>query len=188
MKNKDKKIFGPIKKKVILLLLGGIALGLARNPRSQSYIFKKIKKEWKEINKNYLYRIVREFRESRLIDFREKSKGEVEIILTEKGRIIALSFNIDNLKIKKQIKWDGRWRMVFFDIPEKRRSERNILREKLKELGFYEIQKSVFIHPYPCLDEVNFITEYYNMRNLVRYGEVVNISNEAELRLKFGLY
>jgi len=58
----------------------------------------------------------------------------------------------------------------------------------LKDIGFREIQKSVFVHPFPCLDEINFITEYFQLRNLVRYGEIVNISNEEELKLKFKLY
>lgn len=86
------------------------------------------------------------------------------------------------------MRWDKKWRVVFFDIPEKRRAERNVLRDKLKELEFREIQKSVFIHPYPCFDEIDFVVEYFQLRNLVRYGEMVNLSNEAELRLKFQLF
>jgi DNA-binding HxlR family transcriptional regulator len=188
MKIKEKKITSPIKKKVLLLIAGGLALGLARNPRSQKYIFKTLKMDWKEINKKYLYRIVKEFKEERLIDYKEKENGMVEIVLTEKGRKMVLKFDIDNMKIQKPFKWDKKWRVVFFDIPEKRRSERNILRDKLKELGFREIQKSVFVHPFPCLDEINFITEYFRLRNLVRYGEMINISNEEEFKLKFKLY
>ena len=187
-KNKEKRIFSPTKKKVLLLFAGGLALGLARNPRSQKYVFEKLKKEWKEVDRKYLYRIVKEFQEDRLVDYSEKENGTVEMVLTEKGKRMVLKFDIDKIKIKKPIEWDGKWRMVFFDVPERRRAERNILRNKLKELGFGEIQKSVFIHPFPCLDEINFITEYFQLRNLVRYGEMTNISNEEELKLKFKLY
>ncbi|HAS00226.1 MAG: Transcriptional regulator, PaaX family [Candidatus Moranbacteria bacterium GW2011_GWC2_37_73] len=187
--NKGKKKFkSPIKKKALLLLAGGVALGLARNPRSQQYIFKTLKRDWKEINKKYLYKIVKEFREERLVDYIEKADGSVKIVLTEKGKNIILNFDIDRIKIKKPIRWDKKWRFVFFDIPEKRRSERNVLRNKLKDLKFYEIQKSIFVHPYPCLDEVNFVIEYFNLRNMVRYGEVTNISNEEELKLKCNLF
>lgn len=171
-----------------MILGGGLALGLARNPRSQEYVFNYLKKEWRNIDKKYLQKIVREFKEDRLLDYREDKEGRIEMILTEKGRQMILKFDIDRIKIKKPIKWDKKWRIVFFDIPEKRRSERNILRNKLKALGFGEIQKSVFIHPFPCLDEINFITEYFQLRNLVRYGEMVNLSNEEEFRLKFKLY
>jgi len=188
MKNEVKKITSPIKKKALLLLAGGLALGLARNPRSQKYIFKTLKRDWKEINKRYLYRIVKEFKEERLVDYKEDKSGIVEIVLTEKGRKMVLKFDVDKIKISRPIRWDKKWRVVFFDIPEKRRVERNVLREKLTELGFKELQKSVFVHPYPCLNEINFITEYFQLRNLVRYGEMINISNEEEFKLKFKLY
>jgi hypothetical protein len=181
-------IKSPIKKKLLILLAGGVALGLARNPRSQRYIFKTIHYDLREVDKRYLMKIVNEFKEDRLIDYHENENGIVEIVLSEKGEKKVLEFDIDKIKITKPLRWDGRWRIVFFDIPEKRRSERNILREKLKELGFEELQKSVFIHPFPCLNEINFITEYFQLRNLVRYGEMINISNEEEYRLKFKLY
>lgn len=45
-------------------------------------------------------------------------------------------------------KWDGKWRVVIFDIEEKERKNRDFLRVKLKELGFGMIQKSVWISPY----------------------------------------
>ena len=183
-----RKIKSPIKKKILLVLAGGLALGLARNPKTQRYVFKSIIKEWKNIDKKYLYRVIKEFEDDRLIGYKEKADGSVEMVLTEKGKRIVLDFNIDNIKITKPVKWDNKWRMVMFDIPEKRRSERNILREKLKEIGFKEIQKSVFVHPYPCLNEINFVIEYFKLRKLVRYGEVTNISNQEDLILKFKLF
>ena len=56
---------------------------------------------------------------------------------------------------------DGEWRIVIFDIPEKFKKAREALRMKLKELGFLELQKSVFIFPYECEDEINFIVEVF---------------------------
>jgi hypothetical protein len=183
-----KGVRSPIKRKILLLLGAGVALGFANNPRSQKYIFKALKKDWQNVEKQYLYKVVREFKNNRLIDFVQQENGATKIILTEKGKRMVLEFKIDEIKIAKPLKWDKRWRMVMFDIPEKRRNEGNILRGKLKEIGFKEIQKSVFVHPFPCLDEINFIMEYYHLRSYVRYGEIVSISNEEELRLKFSLY
>ncbi|MDD5396704.1 MAG: CRISPR-associated endonuclease Cas2 [Candidatus Moranbacteria bacterium] len=178
----------PIKRKILLLLAGGVALGFARNPKSQRRAFRTLKKDWQEINKQYLYRVMNEFKQERLVDYVEQEDGVTKIVLTEKGKLKTLKFEIDAIKIPKPLKWDKKWRVVMFDIPEKRRAERNILREKLKDIGFKEIQKSVFIHPFPCLKEVNFITEYFQLRNLVRHGEMINISNEEEFKLKFKLY
>jgi hypothetical protein len=181
-------IRSPIKRKILSLLASGVVLGLASNPRSQRYAFKKLKRSWHSIEKYYLYRAVREFKRDRLVEFVSQKDGSTRIVLTEKGKRRVLEFKIDEIKINKPIRWDKRWRMVMFDIPEKRRRDRNVLREKLNEIGFKEIQKSVFVHPYPCLDEINFITEYFRLRNHVRYGEVAVLSNEEELKLKFSLY
>lgn len=187
IKTKSKRIYSPVKRKVLLLLATGVALGLANSPRSQKYIFKKFSKQWKSIDRAYLHRVVREFKYERLLDFVENDDGSTRIVLSEKGKKKVLDFRIDDIKIKKPIKWDKRWRLVIFDVPEKKKSARNILREKLKEIGFSEIQKSVFVHPYSCLDEIDFIMEYYKIRSFVRYAEVIHISNESELKLRFGL-
>lgn len=40
--------------------------------------------------------------------------------------------------------WDGKWRVVIWDIPEKRRMARDLLRYKLKQLGFSQLQKSIW--------------------------------------------
>jgi hypothetical protein len=181
-------IKSPIKKKILILLAGGLALGLARNPRSQKYIFRTIHKDIKDVNRKYLVKIVKEFREERLVNYIEKKNGSVEMVISEKGKRIVLEFDIDNIKIAKPVRWDKKWRIVMFDIPEKRRTERNILRNKLKDIGFREIQKSVFVHPYPCLNEINFITEYFQLRKFVRFGEMNTLSNEGELKLKFELF
>jgi DNA-binding transcriptional regulator PaaX len=91
------------------------------------------------------------------------------------------------MKIKEQGQWDGRWRIVFFDIPEKRRKARDALRDKLRDLGFYELQKSVFVHPFPCRDEIDFVVEFLKIRPFVRYAEMIEPTNEAELKIYFDL-
>ena len=60
------------------------------------------------------------------------------------------------MKIRKPAKWDGKWRIVVFDIPENLRSIRQALREHLCRLQFYQLQKSVFVLPYECGDEIEF--------------------------------
>ena len=88
----------------------------------------------------------------------------VEIILTKDGEKKALRFKLDDMKIKKPKKWDKQWRIVIFDIPEKFKTAREALRGKLKNIGFVELQKSVFAHPFECEDEINFIVEVFQIR------------------------
>ena len=49
-------------------------------------------------------------------------------------------------------KWDGKWRLIFWDIPEKRKSIRDLLRNKLKQLGFVRWQKSVWASKKNCTE------------------------------------
>lgn len=184
---KQKRIFSPTKRKVLSLLWTGLALGLTPSPQNHFYIFKELAKEWEAIERDYLYRIMREFYHERLVDWREQRDGSIRVVLSEKGKKRALEYNFEKMKIKIPDKWDGKWRIVFFDIPEKFRAARNALRDKLKELGFREVQKSVFAFPYSCRDEIDFVVEFFNVRAFVRYAEMIHPTNEAELKLKFGL-
>ncbi len=172
---------------MLLLLLAGIALGFARSPKNYFKILESVSLDWKKIERDKLYRAVREFYKERLVDYREKENEIVEIILTENGRKKALKYKIDELEIKRPVKWDEIWRIVIFDIPEKRKRAREALRLKLRKLGFKELQKSVFIYPYECEDEINFIVEIFGIRPFVRFLRATSITNDAQLKIRFKL-
>ena len=92
------------------------------------------------------------------------------------------------MKIKKPTKWDDEWRVVIFDIPERFKKAREALRKKLKDLGFIKLQESVFVLPYECENEINFITEIFLIRPFVRFMRVKSFTNEEQIRLRFGLF
>ena len=73
------------KQKILLLLSSGAVLSLSRSPKNYFKILKNLPSAWKEINKSRLYRIVREFYNDRLIDYKEDKDGFVKIILTKDG-------------------------------------------------------------------------------------------------------
>ena len=91
------------------------------------------------------------------------------------------------MEIKKSAKWDGKWRMVLFDIPDSDKKIREVLRFHLKRLGFYNYQKSVFIYPHNCKDEIDFLIEFYQIRRYVRQLVVSEIDNDFHLRKIFKL-
>lgn len=175
------------RQKILLLLLSGVTMGLSRSPKRYFRIAKNIPKAWREIDRIALHRAVREFYNSRLIDMAEKKDGSLEITLTEKGKRRALRYKIDEIEIKRPARWDGKWRIVIFDVPEKKKRAREALRMKLKELGFKELQKSVFIHPFECKDEVDFIVEVFEMRRYVRLIRSDFLTNDEKLKLRFKL-
>ncbi|OGF62827.1 CRISPR-associated endonuclease Cas2 [Candidatus Giovannonibacteria bacterium RIFCSPHIGHO2_01_FULL_45_33] len=184
---KRKRIYSPWKKKLLLLFLGGIAVGAMGSKRGISRFFTSIPKEFRKINKEYLRQLITEFYRDRLVDMVDVSDGQTRIVLTEKGKLRAMEFSIDDLKIKLPPRWDKKWRVVMFDIPEKNRQARDALRSKLRELGFYELQKSVFVFPYECKDEIDFVIEVFDIRRHVRYGILESVTNEANLLKYFDL-
>ena len=187
-KKREKRIYSPTKQKILLLLATGLALGLRKSTIGQQVkIIQRAAKEWAGINRRYLYRCLREFRDNRLVEYDEDNDGNIKIVLSEQGKKRSLQFKIDQLPLPKLSPWDNQWQVVLYDIPEKKKPAREALREKLKELGFYEWQKSVFVFPFPCRDEIDFLAEFFEIRSYVRYAELSHPTNEAELKLHFEL-
>ena len=178
---------GTVQRKVLLLLLGGLALGLSGSPARYFRILKMMGREWRDINRQALWRAIRALYQSRLIKTVYNTDGTITLILSEDGKKRALTCKIDTMTIGRPEKWDGKWRVVIFDVPERRRKVRDALRYHLRQLGFFELQKSVFVHPYPCTDEIDFLVEGYHIRSHVRQIVADKIDNEPHLRQKFDL-
>ncbi len=176
-----------MQKKVLLLLLGGLALGLSGSPRRYFKILKAIQKEWQEIDRQALRKAIKRLYESKLITEKQNPNGTVTLILTDKGKQRALTYDLDNMEIKAPGQWDKKWRVVLFDIPEKIKKIREAMRYHLKNFGFYEFQKSVFVHPYDCKDEVDYLIEFYDIRRFVRFIIADSLDNELHLKKHFKL-
>jgi len=97
-----------------------------------------------EVKKSDLARVFKRLREQGLIEL--ISDKELIFRLTDQGKDKALWEKMKN----SEEKWDGRWRIVIWDIPEKRRLARDLLRFKLKQLGFIQWQKSVWATKINC--------------------------------------
>ena len=74
-------------------------------------------------------------------------------------------YQVLDLKIERPKKWDGKIRIVAFDIPNAQRTKRNAFRRKLKELGFYSSQKSVWLHPFECKNEIKILQDFFGLNN-----------------------
>ncbi len=116
-----------------------------------------------------------------------KTKNGLKIKLLKKGLQRQHQALFNNLRLKVSDEWDKKWRLLIFDIPEKQKNQRNLLRMRLKQLGMYNIQRSVFVYPYDCRDELYFVAEHYEVDEYTTYAEVVNIDIEKELLAHFDL-
>ncbi|MBC8039130.1 MAG: hypothetical protein H7Y06_01160 [Opitutaceae bacterium] len=70
--------------------------------------------------------------------------------LTENGRLLALGGRDPIEEWSRP--WDGRWRLMLFDLPETHRKARLALRRSLKQNGFGWLQNSAWISPHPVAD------------------------------------
>lgn len=138
----------------------------------------------KELDVNNPYQLMYYLRKNEYVETKEVNDTSTIFIL-KKGEQKVLKYELDNLKLKKPKTWDKKWRLVFFDIPEKQKQARNVLSAKLKELGFKTIQKSVYIHPYPCMEEIEFVRTIYGVRNYVFLATVEEIESGNRLRKLF---
>lgn len=184
---KEKRSYGPIEQKVLLVLLTGGLLLLNPQSKRSWKIINAAAKEWKKINKRGLRDALRRLYESKHIRSRENADGTITMILSEMGKTKALIYNLDSMTLKKPKRWDGLWRVVLFDIPEHKKKGRDAFAERLKKLGFHTLQKSVFAHPYECADEINFITELFQIRPYIRMIIAKDIDNALDLKRRFGL-
>lgn len=178
---------GPTQKKVLLLLLGGVGLSLAGTPKKYFGVIKSVTDDWNKINEVALKRAIKSLYMSRFIEAREHTNGSMTVVLSENGRKKALTYNMDTMIIKKPPVWDGQWRMVMFDIPNKRKKEREVLRSMLKQLGFIQYQESAFIIPYECKNEIDYVVEFFNLRPHVRLMEVSSFDDDLAFKKSFGL-
>ena len=71
------------------------------------------------------------------------------------------------IKIGKKRR-DGKWQMVVFDIPEKKRFLRDELRRKLHELGYQKFQRSIWICPNDVLEETQNLVKSLLLEHYVR--------------------
>jgi phenylacetic acid degradation operon negative regulatory protein len=179
--------FGPVQQKIILALLGGVALGSSSNPRQYFRTFRQLKKEWGKINQRNFNRSIHKLSREKLIEEKKLPDGSFRLVLTGDGRKQAkrLNFLGSSINFKKPKRWDGMWRIVIFDIPEKDRVFRDILREHLYALKFYKLQHSVFISPYPFEKSILDLVALYSAEPYVRVITATKIDNEPKLKKHF---
>jgi len=113
---------------------------------------------------------------------------QIHISLTKEGRKNAGKHSIDNLNIKKPERWDGLWRILIFDIQDKHKIKREALRGKLKEFGFYKLQKSVWVCPYAFQTEINILRDFFGIHHRdMRIITAKEIENDGEIKSFFEL-
>ena len=118
----------------------------------------------------------------------EKHDGKQYARITESGRK-TLVFEQEKAKLNsaKKKRWNGRWRVIIFDIPERRRRTRDRFRNVMQETGFVRLQDSVWVFPYDCEDFITLLKAELKIGVAILYMVVEHIENDRHLRAHFGL-
>jgi DNA-binding transcriptional regulator PaaX len=118
----------------------------------------------------------------------ERKENQIYIRLTKEGKERAGIFQINDLKIKKPRKWDKKWRIVIFDISQLKKNYREAFRGKLKECGFYCLQKSVWVYPFECRAEIELLRDFFGLsEDELRLIVAERIGNDNKLKEIFKL-
>ena len=136
--------------------------------------------------KYYAKNVIGNLMNKGFIKFKNKN-GKKFIHLTKKGEQELLKYELGDLKIKEPRKWDKKWRIVIFDIKEKRRKTRDILRDKLNKLGFVRLQNSVWVFPYDCEELIVMLKSNLFVGKDILYITANNVENDKWLKEVFGL-
>lgn len=91
------------------------------------------------LNKSSLSRAIKRLREKGYIKAEKINSGDIILKLTDEGRTQIL---LSDVEVGQ---WDGKWRVVIFDIPEQKRIIRDLFRRNLKKWGFKHLQQSVWV-------------------------------------------
>jgi len=121
------------------------------------------------------------------IEFIERD-GQIFARLTKKGRS-TLELHKEKLRLATppKKKWDHQYRLVMFDVPEKRKKVRDHIRREVADAGFLRVQDSAWIYPYDCEEFIALLKAKLHIGKDVLYAIVDSIENDTWIRKHFDL-
>ena len=172
-----------------IAVAGGIMVLAALSPHFLSFVAKTYYKETdpKRIRLRALR--LKDLERRKLISFKELGDARVRIELTKNGERLKREYDLDVMELKVPKKWDGFWRVVIYDIPLSQRKASNAFREKISQMGLFQLQRSVWVSPYECLEELEFLASVFeiDVDRCICYFKTKDIPREKELRRHFNL-
>ena len=128
-------------------------------------------------------RILSDLNKKKLLDFKELQDGSIKIVISQAGKNIVQQYKLDDMKIAKPNNWDRQWRIVIYDIPQKFRKASDVFRRKIRELGMYQLQKSIWVYPYDCFKELDFLCAVYGipLEDCILYFKTKELPKEKEI-------
>ena len=142
------------------------------------------RKKWREF-----YKHLNSLKYKKRINISQNPDDSYNVAITTFGKDLVTRYNLDDLVIKKPDEWDGGWRFCAFDIPKKaNKLARHALVDKLKALGFIMLQKSLWVHPFECREELSVVAKSFEVEPYVCAFIAYEMDIEKENKLKKTFY
>ncbi|MBI2355924.1 MAG: hypothetical protein HYV13_01805 [Candidatus Doudnabacteria bacterium] len=119
-----------------------------------------------------------------------KNRGDIELSpagkdfvlkVTQRGRKKVRRFNFETIEVSKPEFWNHKWWLVLADIPSvPYRKHADFFRDKLKSLGFYPLQRTVWVFPFDPRDQVDFVAAFYSLEKFVTTMEISKLDPDDE--------
>ena len=113
------------------------------------------------LKKSFLSQALRRLKVKGLIEYEVDKTNKTILKLTSLGR--ESLGDLDSL----QEEWDGKYRIIIFDIPENKRVIRGLFRRRLKDWRFTMCQRSVWISKNNVTDKLKKLIEKLEIKDWV---------------------
>lgn len=160
-----------------------VAPGLAHG--AKVFLRKSSAKEEREMKRHEILRAARRLEKQGLVRIISVDDGiRVESTSAGEKALHYARYKDVQLTISRK-QWDGIWRVVLFDVPEKRRHVRDAIRRLLLHMGFFPLQKSALATPVPCKNVIEDIATLFEAEHAIVYLETDRLGHSEERATRF---
>ncbi|MEX2028171.1 MAG: hypothetical protein WD988_01575 [Candidatus Curtissbacteria bacterium] len=145
----------------------------------------KDKRVWAKYNTWRLKQVIKRLHQQKLVEIGQE-EGILVIKITEAGKNKLLKYNLENIKLDNS-SWDGKWRLIIYDVKTQKKKNSEMFRRMLNRLRILKLQKSVYLTPYKCKDEIEYLRQVYDIGEETMILTVGELENEQAYRTYFGL-
>lgn len=173
------------------LLLASIAmpgLGAAANVVMKQYQQlerQQERKEWEKFNSGRLHQLLKRMHKAKYIEITAENDQPI-VKITQKGKTKLLRFKLEGIKLDES-SHDGKWYLIIYDVIKNKRGNSEIFRRYLIKLGFLKLQKSVYLTPFRCEEEIEYLRQLFAIGDQVKILTVGSLEDEAAYRKYFGI-
>jgi DNA-binding transcriptional regulator PaaX len=174
----------------VLSTVANVAVALSKHPARTSGSLYRALREFdalQTVSREQLRNVSNYIVAKKYVTIRRDKGGLAQIAVTNAGQVALQTHALRALKPATQKVWDRKWRIVLFDIPNRSKSARDAFAGTLKRIGFVPIQKSVFVFPYPCEEELEVIADYYDIQENIEIIVAERLTHDGELKRLFKL-